>query len=224
MRVTRKEWFYQDRLQNVGLNVVERMNEESHAFSPLTEPDCRIIADYQANWEVSKANGVLDAAAIVFCHSIFEEFVHKLFELDYEINPQSWEDEIGRRSIDVSSALSLSPESVRALAWEKIKQDIERKNPLQKNVNNLVDRCKIGNDQRYEQIRRFRRVDLARLVPVDLQRQELVHRPQPATPIANTVEVLGFIASATIMLAELTANCLFGLDMTMSGLNGMRSR
>jgi hypothetical protein len=157
----------------------------------------------------------VDAASLVFAHSVVDAAAQDLTRIVATIDPASFEERLGKKTFSLDEIKSFSYDQLRRLKIDELVSATERKSLLEK-CDLLHSLCK--PDAKFEFIRHFQ-FDRERLEHLDLLRHRVVHEPRIATVARVSDAELLFLKNSAIHLMGLL-NFRHKLKMDPSGVQG----
>ena len=161
----------------------------------------RILGEWGAEFSVKTSNARLDAAAIVFAHSLLDIVLHKYCEISFRIEPSAWIDLVRERQIKVRSLL----EKGASAALEEIASDyvsqLERES-LGAKIDRLHTVCKPSPKANYVESFVFSSTELT---DFDETRHQIIHGTKFSDVTSRTGQFLEFALKAGVYFGKMVA-------------------
>ncbi|MEG6586776.1 hypothetical protein [Dendrosporobacter sp. 1207_IL3150] len=166
------------------------------------------FAQFVADNRLKKAQASIDAASIIFAHTILDSVLFQLCEVTTIIDPSRWDDEIKDRKISFSEIKDSNPEQIRLHLLKKKLAEIERSSLLEK-CDILYRRCQVTSVIEHEKYQYSR----DKLAVFDTIRHDVVHgRLAPDKGIDNIEELLSYAENTGVHFVLMVSN---GYDTKM---------
>jgi len=154
---------------------------------------------------LSEANTLIDAACLVFAHSVLDAHVFELCKLTAFLEPESWLSQIEKKQVTLLEAKAATYESNRDRLLEKFFEDLDGRSLLWK-IDLLHARCK---PQNASTLRGFK-FDRQKLDEIDRRRHEIVHGDALRTAGSTLLDDVRFLNETTDYCTIMVLDC-YGL-------------
>jgi hypothetical protein len=178
------------------------------ALSPQWRDD---IAAEMTEDTLFNFRGAVDAASLVFAHSVLDNFASQCCTISALARPDDWTMAVKDRKLSLEEVRNSSYE---ALQFRFISEYVQQlaKEPLMKRVELLNQKCQpvpqfVRGSDRYE-------YDGQRVQRLDALRHQVIHKAIFATPCGSMTEDLNYLERTCGFLAWLLI-CRYGLSVDM---------
>lgn len=159
----------------------------------------RLIQSGMTQGALANARAAIDAASLIFSHSVLDDCAWSYLRVCSLANPADWDSIIGEKKVSFADLVGQSPEGVREILIKGKLEQLER-DPLLKKIDLLFGLCSppkgftpIGNYS----------YDPERLQRIDDARHGIVHRDGMGKPIGNVDDDLDFLSKTVNYLLAL---------------------
>jgi hypothetical protein len=140
----------------------------------------------------------VDAASLVFMHSMLEDLVYECLQISMQQRPERWDHRLARKKIELRDIQSSSYEAIREGLLDRELKRI-KKAPLLENVDCLLEVAQ--PDQLSHEGYTY---DRSRLESIDRRRHLIVHESGP-TPVPDIAEELQYLEDTAYNLLAMAA-------------------
>jgi hypothetical protein len=158
--------------------------------------DCIRVAKEATRIQTQDFTLALDAASLVFAHSLLDDAALQLGRVTAEASPGSWERFVGDKQIKLKDARDASYESLLQQKLEAYFNQLERESLLRK-IDRLFEVCKPDRD--FRPVRDFF-FDKDRLESLDRLRHDIIHGPGPVSKLPKDDDDISFMKLCGIHL------------------------
>lgn len=168
---------------------------------PLPEGIAETFAKKVANLRVAQFGVVVDAASLVFAHSILDAAAFDLCKVSALIDIDPWIELVSARKISLSALKTDSYETIARSHVDAYLDDLERKSLMEK-IDRLFAICKpLDGISPYEDYKYVR----DRVVELDKLRHDVVHHAGPV-PLPNGSGDIKYLAHTYSYLVAMVAH------------------
>jgi hypothetical protein len=153
----------------------------------------------------------IDAAAIVFIHSLLDATIYSLCKISHSLNPNDWMPFIKDRKIEIGTVLAETKDNVIQAATEKFLVGLERES-IVKRSDILHAICKPASQARYANNFTFSK---SALETFDNLRHDIVHGQQSVREIFTIDQELNFGLKAGVYFSSMIRH-KYGLEKEIS--------
>jgi hypothetical protein len=138
---------------------------------------------------MKNASYSLDAASLVFAHTVLEDGINSYLGITYHFAPDFWKDRVKKKQFDLETVMEKGLDDLVTSLISKEIWSIRRSESLGKKVELLLAICKPTGPPGYPEYN----FDAARLKAIDKLRQDIVHGDLLGTAIADIDEKLEYL-------------------------------
>ena len=149
--------------------------------------------------KVKTFQAAVDAASLVFAHSILDGAAMEYCRVAASVSPESWDDFIGKRKVEIQEIKASSYDDVRAMTLGDYLNGLERESVLKK-IDLLFAICK--PPEGFAPINEYS-FDRNRVLAIDKIRHEIVHGEPVEEPLPAGDDDIWFLMSTANFLMSL---------------------
>lgn len=131
----------------------------------------------------------VDAASLVFAHTVLEDQINSYVGLTYHFAPDFWKGRVKKKQFDLEAAMEKGLDELVASVVSKEIWSIRRSESLGKKIEILLAICKPTGPPDHPEYR----FDAAKVKEIDKLRQDIVHGDLLGTAIADIDENLQYL-------------------------------
>lgn len=157
---------------------------------------------------LQNARASVDAASLVFAHSVLEANVSDYLRVTALVAPKDWAEEVCKKQVSLGEVQEASFDKLFGDSLEKRLEQLERESLLKK-TGVLFARCK--PPAKWSPMADYQ-FDSERLEKLDRLRHDIVHGEALGSAITNVVDELDYLCRSTMFLMGLV-NLRYGLRL-----------
>jgi hypothetical protein len=169
-----------------------------------------------ADSQISHATLAVDAASLVFAHSIADHVATECLRITALVAPEDWEQSVAERKVSLGSLKGETYESRLTESLRRYLAEVERWY-LPRKIQRLFEVCKPPDD--YCFVRGYR-YDSERLVRLDSLRVHIVHKAEPIPHVPSCEGEISFLLNTCLHLMGLV-NQRYGVKVQPHLLPGV---
>jgi len=173
-----------------------------------SSPNWARVAAIAARGQAEGFSVAVDAASLVFAHSVLDDAALQYCRVTAMVSPSSWEQFVIDRKITLSEAKNENYQSLLQQNIERHLNNLEKESLMVK-IHKLFAVCKPSRD--YRPIRRFS-FDSSRLQDLDTLRHSIIHQTGPVQKLPKGEDDIRFMQLCGLYMVNLV-NARFGVQI-----------